>query len=186
MLVWYFCARVPAPEITFAIDGRLQEVGQRIEDRRIIQSRRRDHDIFVHPVDRSRPRKMTDPRSTIAVFGVTRVEPQVQRERFVFGLRLDETRYRDRRSIPFRVAGCRRVASCSTGFDRSLRIRQSDLRGDSLAASSRATFRSNRCGSRSARRYPNRAFPPHRAAPVPDCQACRSCDRSARTESSCD
>ncbi len=85
-----FFVGVPSPEITLAVDRRLQKIGLGIKDRRIIQSRRSDLDILVHSIDRSRPREMPDARAAIAVLGVAGVEPHVQGERLVFRLRLHE------------------------------------------------------------------------------------------------
>ena len=81
---------IPPPEVAFAVDGGLEEWRQGIKGGRVIQPRRRDVDVLVQAVGGFRPGKGANARTAIAVFGVAGIEPHVQRERAVFGLRFDK------------------------------------------------------------------------------------------------
>ena len=82
--------RVPAPEETFPVNGGLEEVGLACENLGVIQARRSDLVLLVHPVCRKGPGKMPDTGTAVAVLGMTGIEPHVQGKGLVLGLALEE------------------------------------------------------------------------------------------------
>ena len=81
-----FHIRVPAPEIAFPRDTRLKEIGQGLKDGRILQTGWGHGQAVVHPVGTLGPGKLANAGTTVTVFRVAGVEPQIKGERLALGL----------------------------------------------------------------------------------------------------
>ena len=90
MFVWYFSGVSPAPEVAFAIDGRLEKVGLRFVDCWIVEWRWRHLVFFIHSVGDFRPRKVADAGALVAVFGVSGIETDLKAEGLILGLFFEE------------------------------------------------------------------------------------------------
>ena len=87
-LILFVC--VPTPEVALTIDGSLEKVRLGFKDFRRVEARRRNHYVLIHSVYRTRPGKMPNPRSPIAVLGVTGIEPEIQGKGLPLRLVLNE------------------------------------------------------------------------------------------------
>ena len=81
---------VPAPEETFPVNGGLEKVGLTFENLGVVQTRRRDLILLVHPGCRKGPGEMPDTRTTVAILGMAGVKPHIEGKGLVLGLTLEE------------------------------------------------------------------------------------------------
>ena len=81
---------IPSPEESFPIDGVFQKKRLIGKDFRVIQTRGNHNLFLVHSVDCEGPGKMTDSGPSVAVLGVTCVEPHVYGKGLILGLVLQK------------------------------------------------------------------------------------------------
>jgi len=85
-----FFRSVPTPEVTFAGDTCLKEIGEGLKNFGIGETGRSDVGVFVEAISRLGPGEVADARAAVTIFGVAGIEPHVESEGFALGLRLQE------------------------------------------------------------------------------------------------